>query len=114
MDESNINPNSTDTSVSDDLKLGIERNHQNFLKLFYMLKSGGDFKSRSSELVPSKHYFIRVRNTDFNYSNNPSYIIQSKEVPENLQQQLVCHLSIILVDCGMIILSTIREHILLQ
>ena len=44
-----------------------------------MLKSGGDFKSRSSELVPSKHYFIRVRNTDFNYSNNPSYIIQSKE-----------------------------------
>lgn len=78
----NINPNSTDTSVSDDLKLGIERNHQNFLKLFYMLKSGGDFKSRSSELVPSKHYFIRVRNTDFNYSNNPSYIIQSKEARE--------------------------------
>ena len=47
-----------------------------------MLKSGGDFKSRSSELVPSKHYFIRVRNTDFNYSNNPSYIIQNKEARE--------------------------------
>jgi hypothetical protein len=75
----NINPNTTDIGVSDDLKLGIERNHQNFLKLFYMLKSGGDFKCRSSELVPSKHYFIRVRNTDFNYSNNPSYIIQNKE-----------------------------------
>ena len=75
----NINPETNDVTVSDDLKLGIERNHQNFLKLFYMLKSGGDFKSRSSELVPSKHYFIRVRNTDFNYSNNPSYIIQNAE-----------------------------------
>lgn len=75
----NINPTTNDMGVSDDLKLGIERNHQNFLKLFYMLKSGGDFKCRSSELVPSKHYFIRVRNTDFNYSNNPSYIIQNKE-----------------------------------
>ena len=78
----NINPSSTDSSLSDDLRFGIERNHQNFLKLFYMLKSGGDFKSRSSELVPSKHYFIRVRNTDFNYSNNPSYIIQNKEARE--------------------------------
>ena len=47
-----------------------------------MLKSGSDIKSRSSELIPSKHYFIRVRNADFNYSNNPSYIFQNKEARE--------------------------------
>ena len=77
-----VNPQTTDVQYTDDVKLGIERNHQNFLKLFYMLKDGADFKSRSSELVPSKHYFIRVRNTDFNYSNNPSYIFQNKEARE--------------------------------
>ena len=44
-----------------------------------MLKLGGDFKCRSSELIPSKHYFIRVRNSDFNYSNNPTFIFQNKE-----------------------------------
>ena len=77
-----IDQNSTSTDFSDDIRLGIERNHQNFLKLFYMLKSGSDIKSRSSELIPSKHYFIRVRNADFNYSNNPSYIFQNKEARE--------------------------------
>ncbi len=29
---------------------------------------------RKSEYVPSRHYFIRVMNRDFNYSNNPTYI----------------------------------------
>lgn len=29
---------------------------------------------RRSEYVPSRHYFIRVKNRDFNYSNNPTYV----------------------------------------
>jgi hypothetical protein len=29
---------------------------------------------RKSEFVPSRHYFIRVKNRDFNYSNNPTYV----------------------------------------
>lgn len=65
--------------VSGDLVNGIEKNHQNFLKLFTALKEGANFKSRSSEFIPSKHYFIRVRNTDFNYSNNPTFVYQNKE-----------------------------------
>jgi hypothetical protein len=31
-------------------------------------------KVRKSEYVPARHYFVRVKNRDFNYSNNPSYI----------------------------------------
>lgn len=65
--------------VSGDLVNGIEKNHQNFLKLFSALQEGGNFKSRSSEFIPSKHYFIRVRNTDFNYSNNPTFVYQNRE-----------------------------------
>ena len=77
-----VDQNSSSSDYADNVKYGIECNHQNFLKTFYMLKLGGNFKSRSSELVPSKHYFIRVRNSDFNYSNNPSYIFQNKESRE--------------------------------
>lgn len=29
---------------------------------------------RKSEYVPARHYFVRVKNRDFNYSNNPTYI----------------------------------------
>jgi len=31
-------------------------------------------KVRKSEYVPSRHYFVRVKNRDFNYSNNPTYV----------------------------------------
>ena len=29
---------------------------------------------RKSEYVPARHYFVRVMNRDFNYSNNPTYV----------------------------------------
>lgn len=63
-------------------RYGTERNHQNFMKLFYALKDGENIKCRSTENVPSKHYFIRIRNTDFNYSNNPTYVYQSEEAKQ--------------------------------
>jgi hypothetical protein len=64
------------------LASGTERNHQNFMRLFKSLKSGGKFWARSTELIPSKHYFIRIKNTDFNYSNNPSFIYNNAEARE--------------------------------
>lgn len=63
-------------------RYGTDRNHQNFLKLFYALKDGENVKCRSTENVPSKHYFIRVKNTDFNYSNNPTYVYQNDEAKQ--------------------------------
>ena len=32
------------------------------------------FKARKSEFLPSKHYFVRVKNQEYNYSNNPSFV----------------------------------------
>ena len=52
------------------------------MKLFGAVKLGGSFKARSTEFVPSKHYFIRVKNTDFNYSNNPSFVYSGKEATQ--------------------------------
>lgn len=34
-------------------------------------------KIRRSEFVPSRHYFVRVKNRDFNYTNNPSFTYQT-------------------------------------
>jgi hypothetical protein len=37
-------------------------------------RSGKLLKVRKTENIPARHYFIRVKNRDFNYSNNPTYV----------------------------------------
>lgn len=81
-----INPTEVDATGSSDEVYGTERNHQNFMKLFNAIKLGGSFKSRSTEFVPSKHYFIRVKNTDFNYSNNPSFVFGGMDATQLYDQ----------------------------
>jgi len=39
-----------------------------------LTQAGGLIKIRKSEYVPARHYFVRVKNRDFNYSNNPTYV----------------------------------------
>ena len=36
--------------------------------------ANASFQIRKSEYVPARHYFVRVKNRDFNYSNNPTYV----------------------------------------
>lgn len=48
--------------------------------LFWSIQnSGGIVKVRKSEYVPARHYFVRVKNRDFNYSNNPTYVYDGTE-----------------------------------
>ena len=35
------------------------------------------FVARNSEKVTSTHYFVRVKNAEYNFSNNPSYVTGS-------------------------------------
>ena len=44
------------------------------------IASGSSFKLRSEETVSSNYVFIRARNGEFNYSNNPSNITGSGEL----------------------------------
>lgn len=48
----------------------------NHLKLYEAIKRAPlkEMQLRSTELVPSRQYFIRVKNQEFNYSNNPSFV----------------------------------------
>jgi hypothetical protein len=46
----------------------------NHLNLFKAIDSGDNFKLQSSETVSSTYFFTRVKNSEFNYTTNPSII----------------------------------------
>jgi hypothetical protein len=51
------------------------------LNLFYnVLKASGSFKLQSEETITSDYVFVRVRNSEFNYSTNPSIISGSGQL----------------------------------
>jgi len=45
-------------------------NHWGFIR---SIQLGADFQARSSEIISSTHYFVRLRNKEFNYTNNPTF-----------------------------------------
>lgn len=47
---------------------------QNTLKLYNALVSGSSFELNSEETITSDFVFVRARNAEFNYSENPSFI----------------------------------------
>lgn len=52
-------------------------NHKVF---FWSIQNANStIKIRKSEDVPSQHYFVRVKNRDFNYSNNPTYVFDGTD-----------------------------------
>lgn len=51
------------------------------LNTFYnAIRIGGSFKLQSEETISSNYVFVRVRNSEFNYSTNPSMISGSGEL----------------------------------
>lgn len=72
--------------VNFDIVSGSAVQGDNAIKLFKSLsgsnalvgtsKTGG-IQARSSEQVKSTYYFIRVKNAEYNYSNNPSFVTGS-------------------------------------
>jgi hypothetical protein len=46
----------------------------NQLKLYNSLVSGSSFQLQSNEVISSRYFFTRVKNSEFNYTTNPSII----------------------------------------
>lgn len=59
-------------------QIGYTYNHKT---LFESLASCSSslMNVRRSEYVPARHYFVRVMNRDFNYSNNPTYVYDGND-----------------------------------
>jgi hypothetical protein len=64
---SNITPVTTTTAYS-----------YNHIKFFNAISLGANFEARRIENVSTAHYFVRVNNREFNYSNNPTFVTGSQ------------------------------------
>lgn len=53
-------------------------NHQWFTDCIINSQTGS-INARVTEYVPAIHYFVRVKNQEFNYSNNPSFVFTQAE-----------------------------------
>ena len=53
-------------------------------KLYNAIKTGASFDLQSEETVTSNYVFVRVRNSEFNYSTNPSNITGSGELTHDV------------------------------
>jgi len=65
-------------AISSSLQVGPSRSVNsdglNYQKLFTAISGGASFKINSQETISSDYIFIRARNAEFNYSENPSFI----------------------------------------
>jgi len=59
---------------------GIQGTDLNLNKLYNVIKLGASGSLQSEETVSSNFVFVRVRNSEFNYSTNPSNITSSGEL----------------------------------
>lgn len=80
-----LNEEALDASVVDGgLALGTgnstNTNDQNSKKLYDAIVSGSNFKLSSQETISSNFVFARARNSEFNYSTNPSILTGSGEL----------------------------------
>jgi hypothetical protein len=54
--------------------------------------SNRNMRVRKSEIIPSTHYFVRVKNQDFNFSNNPSFVYP-ESVSGSLKGEIIASIS---------------------
>jgi hypothetical protein len=54
--------------------LSTASRQDNHLKLWRSIVSGSSFQLQSEEVISSRYFFTRVKNSEFNYTTNPSII----------------------------------------
>lgn len=85
-----FNANALNASASFNTVTGSGANGDNAFKMFTAISgaaaisSSFPFQGRATEVVSSTHYFIRVKNAEYNYTNNPSFVTGSNGDFRNL------------------------------
>ena len=79
-----LNPTALSASIGGEITpsgsyVSYEYNHK---RLFNAIKKGADFQARRIENVSTAHYFVRVNNREFNFSNNPTYVDATGSITE--------------------------------
>ena len=69
-----FNPGALSSTVGTELATsGSSFDEYEQKRIFKSIVGGGDFEARRIENVSTAHYFVRVNNREFNFSNNPTY-----------------------------------------
>ena len=56
----------------------------NITRFYDIISAGSNFRMQSEETISSNFVFVRARNSEFNYSTNPSLITGSGEIRHNV------------------------------
>jgi hypothetical protein len=54
--------------------LGVNTDGRNNLKIYNAISSSGEFRLNTEETLTSDFIFVRARNSEFNYSENPTFV----------------------------------------
>lgn len=69
-----LNPLALSGSIKLSPSRSVNSDGLNYQKLFTAISGGASFQINSQETISSDYIFIRARNAEFNYSENPSFI----------------------------------------
>jgi len=69
-----LHPAAISSSIQLNSNPTVNSDGQNYQLLFNALNLGGQFTANSQETITADYIFVRARNAEFNYSENPSYI----------------------------------------
>ena len=79
-----LNADALDDNSGEGINLSTQRdsdtNNDNEAKLYDAIVDGANFQLNYQETISSQFVFTRVRNSEFNYSTNPSYITGSGDL----------------------------------
>ena len=94
-----INPDAVDQSINVDTLRDSNTNDNNPKTLVNSIILGANFQLNSQETISSDYIFVRARNSEFNYSENPSFI--SGSTGEVIFEQFVNHPQVYATTVGM-------------
>ena len=94
-----INPDAVDQSIDVDTLRNSNQNDNNPKTLLNSIILGANFQLNSQETISSDYIFVRARNSEFNYSENPSFI--SGSTGEVIFEQFVNHPQVYATTVGM-------------
>jgi len=75
-----LNASALNLSAPEGINIGIADDSDNLKRFFSAISTGASGSIQSEETVSSNFVFVRVRNSEFNYSTNPSNITGSGEL----------------------------------
>jgi hypothetical protein len=69
-----LNPLATSASIGLVSSQSYNSDGLNYRKLYNAIVGGGNFQLNSQETISSDYIFVRARNAEFNYTENPSFV----------------------------------------